>query len=268
MEKVLKFYLLLNLVCVACCIKVLDFSEDNDDKNNTNDAFPRAFLDIADVPPTFTICSAFLVNQYHCWWGCYSMLFNITWLDDGTSLHMKAIANRTYNHIELLIGNSTLSTGKISIFPQRWIHICARVTKILDLIQVIQVVVDGQPLNYGQPEMLLSMNEKSTLRVSPGYDYQNENAHIVRLSNINLFSKSISTKKLEELTTTGSSICGGQGDLLTWKDSIAKWKLFSVAKFLEIDEEEGPCRKDTFGLAVLRGLCHKGWRPKIVVFRT
>ena len=61
----LSFLLIFVLLCKAgASTWVLDFSEDNDHKNDTNDEFTSATIDIKEVPTTFTICSAFMVKKW------------------------------------------------------------------------------------------------------------------------------------------------------------------------------------------------------------
>ena len=58
---------------------VLDFSDDNDHKNDTNGEFTSAFIDIKDVSTTFTICAAFILKRWTPnWFGLASMVLSLS----------------------------------------------------------------------------------------------------------------------------------------------------------------------------------------------
>ena len=253
----LKLSLLICSVAALCQaerkVQVLDFSEDNDGKNDTNGEFTSATLDIKEAPPTFTICSAFMVNEWSCAWGCYSMIFNLMWENGGPSLEMKTEANRTDTLLLYGINDSNWIVQKVLLFRLQWVHICVSIDRILGSLQS---VVDGQTLNHDRPVGLLGENKTSNITLTVGR--QNSSGligeHNVKIYDVNIFSSNLSVNKMEELTTPGVKACSEQGDILSWENSRSNWKLFSKAKFSEIDYEEGPCKNNTFGVAVLRGL--------------
>ena len=255
----LKLSLLICSVAALCQaerkVQVLDFSEDNDGKNDTNGEFTSAALDIKEAPPAFTICSSFMVKEWSCGWGCHSMVFNLSWESESVSLQMKAVANKTGTFLKFETDSLEWVDSNVLYFPLQWIHICLSIDRILGSIHL---VANGQTLNHDRPIGLLGGNKTSNITLTVGYhedDNGNIFEHNATISDINIFSSNLSVKRMEELTTPGVKACSKQGDIVSWENSRSKWKLFSEAKFLEIDFEDGPCRNNPFGVAVLRGLC-------------
>ena len=210
---------------VASCqaerrIQVLDFSEDNDGKNDSNGEFTSATLDIKEAPPTFTICSAFMVKEWSCGWGCYSMIFNLLWDDDGTSLVMKTETNRTDALLLYSINDSDWIVGKVLLFRLQWVHICVSIDRI---IGSIQIVVNGQTFNHAKPEGLLGRNKTSNITLTLGYQdssgWTPELEHNVMISDVNIFSSNLHVNKMEELITPGVKACSKQGDIVSWENS-------------------------------------------------
>ena len=248
--------LLILLIALTRCTQVIRFSKEHNVTNGTSasNELTGAVLDIANVPPTFTICSAFMVEQWGCFFGCDSIsIFQLFW-KDGTSMLIKVVLEerRMTSKLVFRIGNSTWDDSKIVVFLQQWVHICLSINSSLDSVQV---VVDGQYLDHDRPKGLWRGKKSSDLRVSLGYD-KNENKNVT-ITEVNIFSTSNTEKRMRELTTPSSNICGSQGDLLNWRSTMARWKLASVAKFSEIDADSTPCSDNFVGVAVLRGLCHK-----------
>ena len=224
---------------------VLDFSDDNDHKNDTNSEFTSASIDIKDVSPIFTICSAFMVKRWTPnWFGLASMVLSLSWSNDGSFLQINLDANRTDVLLHLKTESSNGNYNRIGLFPRHWVQICLSIDK---LSGSLIIVVDGQKLNQIWSVGLSSENKASDMALSLGSEMNPENRdileHSVILTDINIFSSILSLEEMYELTTPGAETCAKKGDLLSWEESRPDWKLFSKARVLEIDYKDSPCTR-------------------------
>merc|ERR1712001_235424 len=66
----------------------------------------------------------------------------------------------------------------------------------------------------------------------------------IKVTDVNVYSSSLSVERMVGLTRAGEEECGAPGDLVSWEE--AKWALHSQAKVIEVDREwEGPCRRES-----------------------
>ena len=208
---------LLFIFAVGCqangSIEVLEFA---DDSENETESLSSAFLNIANVPPIFTMCSALMVNEWrHCaFGGCDSRVFNLTWANDGASFLMELLASRTHTSLRFRMGNSIWYKSEVWVFHRAWIRICVSVDRILN---IIQFVADGRMLIQERIKGVSKFNGTSGLIVSLGRhqdDWGNKIKYNATISEMNHFSTALSVKRMEEMTLLGNKFCRVQGDLL------------------------------------------------------
>ena len=58
-----------------------------------------------------------------------------------------------------------------------------------------------------------------------------------------MFSSALSLERMVGMTTAGGEECGAPGDYLSWEE--AEWTLHSAARMLEVEANEGPCRRES-----------------------
>ena len=215
---------LLFIFAVGCqatgSIEVLEFADDSENETESLSSSSSAVLNIADVPPMFTMCSALMVNEWkQCFFGCFSNVLDLTWENDGTSLQMGLKENRKNTFLRFRMDNSTWYEIKMRVFHRAWIRICVSIDRILNLVQVS---TDGRKLNQVKLEGAFQLNGTSGLIVSLGRrkdDKGRTNEYNVTISQMNYFSSSLSVKRSKEMAPLESKFCRIQGDLLR-KDVI------------------------------------------------
>ena len=118
-----------------------------------------------------------------------------------------------------------------SFAPYRWIHTC--LSHDFDKANII-LVVDGKEITKGslkfetQPKLL-----NVTLKpLSAG----------TSLTNLNVFSTTMSVDSMRDMTKAENAECGRFGDFQSWEQLSGKWTLKGKAKKLK---DIGPCQSDS-----------------------
>ena len=177
------------------------------------------------------------------------MVLSLSWSNDGSFLQVDLDANRTDVLLHLKTESSNGNYNRIRLFPGHWVQICLSIDTDL-----LKIVVDGEELNQKWPAGLTLDSETFDMRVSLGCEINSKDEkvleHSVALTDINIHSNILSSEEMNELTTPGPGSCAKKGDLLSWEESRPDWKLFSKARLLEVDYQEGPCTNQIFGVAV------------------
>ena len=232
--------LLLSSTCAVKKLKVLDFSADNDHEPDINGEFTCATLNAGPLPESFTICSAFMINN---WTTEFSSSRMFLLLDDE-----ELQWGRIYLYAASSFTQYTATLGPVQIlgqtetvfFPLRWTRACLSLNSVGTKVTL---VVDGQLLgekvyrreDWNGPanlSLLLGLNPLGPIELTG------------RVSELNIFGSSLSPEKMMVLTTAGGEGCGAPGDLINWEE--AEWTLHSQAKVIEVDREwEGPCRMES-----------------------
>ena len=213
-------------------IKVLDFSLDSDWKPDANNIYTHASLKKENLPSTFTICCAFMVEK----WGTFvnSPLFLLLDSQNDTWLYVELYASDTYTEFTIHLPNEGFATRSLSIFfPMRWARICfsfnsntSVATLVVDGEQLVEkkVVVGSIP-----PNLNMILGEYGDGE-SPG-----------RMTDVNVFWHSLSN--MEEMTRAGTEKCGAPGDFVNWDKT--DWVLHSKARVIHVDSSRGPCRRQS-----------------------
>ena len=79
-----------------------------------------------------------------------------------------------------------------------------------------------------------------------------DSTNLVKISNVNVFSSSLSVERMEEWTTAGEEECGAPGDHVSWDETevgaaLTEWSInYGPYKVIEVDREwDGPCRRES-----------------------
>ena len=238
-------------------MKVLDFSADNDHEPDSNTEYTRASLDVGLLPESFTICSAFMVTAWNTKFssakifelldtcGMFSQFSSSKQVDwdkyrEWGYVHMYAAPG--YTEYTVRLGPVSLVKQTTAVFfPLQWTRVCLSVDSV---VKRVALVVDGQLL--GEEEYKREEDRRSSANVNLvlGFDPLNRHEYTGRVSNLNMFNRSLPEDMLIELTTAGKKDCEASGDFVSWEK--AKWTLHSQAKLIEVDREwEGPCRRES-----------------------
>ena len=107
----------------------------------------------------------------------------------------------------------------------------------------VRLVVDRQVLGEGEYRREEDEYRPANLSLQLGYNlYPAE--YPVKITDLNVFSSSLSVERMVGLTRSGNEECGTPGDLVSWEE--AEWTLHSQAKVIEVDKEwEGSCRRES-----------------------
>ena len=120
-------------------LKALDFSLDNDWEPDENNSHTSASLKKENLPPSFTICTAFMVDYTS---AALFVLRN----DDGESWHWVMI-NAQSTHTDFMFkfeDSPTFSNqSKILFYPLQWTRVC--LSRDLNT-SIARLVVDGELL--------------------------------------------------------------------------------------------------------------------------
>ena len=221
-------------------LKVLDFSRDNDMKPDENQEYTHASLDI-DLPFSFTICSAFMVE----FWERYNTAILYLVRDNKARipgeniwLRVEMFAALTFTKFTLQLAEHKLTVKSSYLFyPLQWTRTCFSFDSNRSSLRF---VVDGEELvekmlkiRKGPKNLTLILGSNGDLAEMTG-----------KTTNLNIFSLATTISEMKKMSQTGMEECGVPGDLLSWEE--AEWILHSKARLIEIDGAlEGPCRKES-----------------------
>ena len=214
--------------------KALDFSLDNDFKSDDNNSYTHASLQKENLPPSFTICTAFMVEA----WNEYqdAQLFGLL-DDDGEDWHLVEIfAQTTYTQFSFQsAGLPVISNqSKILFYPLQWTRVCLSKDSNTSLARLVvdgEIVIEKEVKVKNRPRNLnLGLGMSGFTYEEPG-----------KTTNLNIFSSALNVEQMKSQTSPGEKQCGLQGDFLSWEKSLAEeqWTLHSKARWVELDG--GPC---------------------------
>ena len=120
------FLWLLNLFAIfTLCpsLKLLDFSLDGDWESDANETYTHASLQKEEFPSSFTICLAFMVEQ---WEGSNdSPLFLFLDSDDNAWLSLGLFAAESHTNFTIYFSNLRIVNKLNSLFfPLQWTRVC------------------------------------------------------------------------------------------------------------------------------------------------
>ena len=218
-------------------LKALDFSLDNDWKADENKSYTHASHQKENLPSSFTICTAFMVER----WTEYvdSMLF-LLHDDEGDIWHLVQIfALETYTEFKFQFEDSPSFTAKSEslFYPLQWTRVCLSSNSNTS---DVRLVVDGELM----VEQIWKVKNKPTnLNLVLGMQTK-PHEDTGRTTNLNIFSSALPVDQMKLQTSGGEEECGLAGDFLSWEKSLEEeeWTLHSKARLVNLDRGlESPC---------------------------
>ena len=216
--------------------KVLDFADDNDGKADKDGEFSSASLTGINLPESFAICTAFMVEA---WTTDFSGadLFLILNSDGDVWGDIHLITSSSQTLYSVTLGSVSFLVKETSVFfPLQWTKVCLALDSITSKVVL---VVDGdvkKQIGYETEHYRLT-NMSIVVGLYPPYNQEQTG----QTTNFNVFASDISVEKLKKMTTAGDVKCGAPGDFLSWND--AEWKIHSKAKIVDrVSEIGGPCK--------------------------
>ena len=221
-------------------LKVLSFSDDIDNKADSNGEFTSATLEKANLPESFTICWAFMVDAWTTDFVSVDVFYILK--DDGSRQwgYVHIYAAPTYTNYAVHLGNSEFAFRTFALFfPLQWTRVCL---SLETPVGRATLVVDGQVLGEAEYETeedkFRPANLSLLLGHSPVYEW------VGKTTELNMFSSALPAEKMERMTRAGEGDCGAAGDFVSWQNT--EWSLHSKAKIVEVNEKtEGPCRRES-----------------------
>ena len=218
--------------------KALDFSLDNDSKPDKNNSYTHASLQKENLPPSFTICTAFIVEA----WAEYTNAHLFVLRDDkGRFWHtVKIYAATTYTQFSIRFENLPRISfqSKNLFYALQWTRVCLSKDSNTSLSRL---VVDGELLIEQEVKV---KNQPDNLELILGWD-GNTYEFPGQTTDLNIFSSALTVEQMKSQTSPGEKECGLEGDFLSWEKSLEEeqWTLHSKARWVDLDGGlEGPCR--------------------------
>ena len=214
-------------------VKMLDFSLDNDWATDKNGSFSAARVQKTNLPSSFTICIAFLVES----WGPYSNS-PLFLLSNDNKKWMYVELNTASSFPEYLVhvsGYHFTAYSTQNFFPMQWTRVCLSfnsnnytVILVVDGDELMReaISIEERPLDL---DLIIGLGLRG--QETPG-----------KFTDINIFSTALSSI-FEKMTTAGTDNCGVPGDYLNWEEE--EWIVYSKARIIEVDSAKGPCRRDS-----------------------
>ena len=227
--------LLLGLFKTCHTKQVLDFSDDNDRRPDKEIAYTHASLRKGNLPRSFTICAAFMVEAWTE--ETYSYVFSLMRGKDNTwlALSIWSKESETVLKIELSedISEETLSSF---FFPLTWMNLCllvdsetSTVTLFVDSEEVVKKEMDVKDI-------------PANMHLIFGWDGRSEES-TGRVTQVNIFSAAVTSTRMKTMTKAGEASCGEPGDFFSWEDSAEDFVLHSNATMVEV--EKGSCQRQS-----------------------
>ena len=231
-------------VPLCSALKALDFTLDNDGKPDENNVYTHASLQKENLPPSFTICTAFMVEA----WNEHTQAARLFVLldDNGEVWHWgKIFAATTYTKFSLRFEDSQLLSkqSKILFYPLQWTRVCLSKDSNTSLARLVvdgELLIEQKVKVKNQPDNLhLLLGIWTSPSSGNTYEYP------VQTTDLNIFSSALTVEQMKSQTSAGEKECGLEGDFLSWEKSLEEeqWTLHSKARWVDLDGGlEGPCR--------------------------
>ena len=218
-------------------LKAIDFSLDNDHKPDVNNSFTHAYLQKENLPASFTICTAFMVEA---WVGKYASAPLFVLFDDQrkdwqwTSIR----SSGSYTEFQFKFEGSAIFKGRrdLLFYPLQWTKVCLSLdsnTSSVRLVADSELLIETKLKMKNKPENL-------TVLLGMGWGLEQTG----KTTNLNIFSSSLPLEKMKMHTSAGKKECGLEGDFLSWEKSVEEdlWILHSKARWVDLNHKlEGPC---------------------------
>ena len=186
-------------------LKVVDLSQDNDCEPDVNETYTHASLYKENLPPSFTICLAFIMDNM----GGYANSPLFLLLDDTNETWLSVQLFSLPTHTEFTIQFSDVGFTARSadpFFPMQWMRVCfsfdaikSMVTLVVDREQVEEkeIVLESRPLNLN---MVLGWD---------GDDLESTG----KFTEVNIFSTVL--QRMQGMTMNGTGLGFANGFLVT-----------------------------------------------------
>ena len=218
-------------------LRALDFSLDNDQKPDENNSYTHASIQMENLPSSFTICTAFMIDSAHK----ESALLYVLEDKKGRKWHtLKFLPDKSFTEFLFMFKGSPQFRipAKFLFYPEQWTRVCLSMNSNSSLVSL---VVEETLLG----EKAWRVEKKpSNLHLVLGLISKNE--HSGRTTNFNIFSSALPVEQMMLQTSPGKKECGLAGDFLSWEKSLEEeqWTLHSKARWVDLDGGlEGPCRE-------------------------
>ena len=217
-------------------LKVLDFSADNDQKQDSDGELTSATFDAGATPESFTICSAFMIEAWTTDFSA-SFFFAVVTTQNDIWGYIYLNAAPGYTEYEVSLEPVYFVTRSEDIFfPLQWTRVCLSSDS---LAKKVSLIVDGKQVGEGTGTGNFRQIQPDNLILLLGLSPHLKEEYTGRVTELNIFNSSLSLEKMKNITTAGGEECGTPGDLISWHE--AEWTLHSQAKVIEMDREwEGP----------------------------
>ena len=216
-------------------MKALDFSLDNDQKPDETNSYTHASLQIKNLPTSFTVCTAFMVEAFTNFVdGTLFLLHD----DEGEIWQFVGYYfAETYTEFSLQFEDSPrfLGQSEILFYPLQWTRVCLSKDP-----SIARLVADGELLI--EKEMKVK-NDPDNLNLVLGLMWEHE--YPGQTTNLNIFASALTVEQMKLRTSAGTEECELKGDFLSWEESLQNglWTLHSNARWVDFDGGlEGPCR--------------------------
>ena len=187
----------------------------------------KATLNLKDLPRHVSICSSVFLKSFAADAGAFFSFFEIVDEEGKRFAAMEYDAGSIgESWVRVMLGrNNDKNEARIKakkklpiFFAQSWVRGCVTLEPSTGLARI---VVDGKVLEDAvHPKLKFfatKMRTNGTLQLGIGAGIN------CIYSDLNIFSETLSLKRMVAITTSGGSECGAQGDFLNWAE--AEWKL-------------------------------------------
>ena len=183
-------------------LKALDFSLDNDRKRDENNSYTHASLQKENLPPSFTICTAFMVEDWANG-NVDGLLFVLRDNRDKLWTWVKIFAAMTYTEFTFRFEDPSLISIKspILFYPHQWTRVCLSKESNTSLTRLVvdgKLLVEKEVKVKSQPKNLNIVLGWSGTRVE----------FTGRTTDVNIFSSALSVEEMNSQTSPGKTECG------------------------------------------------------------
>ena len=221
--------------------RAVSFDDDNDSDTDENGEFTGVVLEKPNLPPSFTVCTAYNVLAWKTQWLTYNY-----WIMNDDNGGMWAFINPASNVGDVTFG---IRFGPLEVgandpgvyFPLRWMRSC---TSLDVAAGKVKFVLNGKLLGEYDYNPEEDTRRPSKLFLFTGYDAINYQEDVGHVTNINIFSSALAVERMEAATLAGGAECGAPGDYVNWEEE-QDWSLRSAAKWIELEEWQGPCQRES-----------------------
>ena len=193
-------------------LKVLTFADDIDNKADSKGEFTSATLERENLPDSFTICLAFMVDAWTTDFAA-GRLFHMLG-DDGIKRWGFVELNAdpmSFTEYKMRLGYAQfVAESPTLFFPLQWTRMCMSLNS---LDNQMRLFVDGQLMIDAKYEKEKDPDRPTHLNLSLGLGI-NHHEYTGKRTNFNMFSSALSAERMQRMTIAGDEECGAPGDFL------------------------------------------------------